>query len=210
MIEEIRTKIFEVARANFATNPGRDPFWEKMVLGIHSQQNRNNPAFQYYSAALFQRDYPRSRYKSKLRRITRIAEDNVSRHYVDPVKQYMKQKDYKAAIVRLSPIWSLSPDSIIYAEALEVSIEAFIKLSQQVREVGQGKVIKRLLWGRPTINKVWITTTVLELPYGTPVDFTKEADDLMRQAEMLVDYMQRTLPADSATKRAIRMFQQAN
>ncbi len=204
VIHEIRTKIFEVAFANFASNPGYDPFWEKMVLGVHSRQNINNPAFQYYSAALFAQHYPRSPFNQRLNRIVETASENVQRHMIQPIDQYMRQMDYKAVLMRLKPFWQ-EPDSLVYGDGLKWSVEAYVKMAEMVRRVGQGEEFRRRCWGRPTVNRMWVTQTIWEEYWdpNQPIDYNHAYRFFLEQADQLIAYMDRTVgPYALATRQA--------
>jgi hypothetical protein len=206
VIHDIRFQILQVSHSFFATHPGRDPFWEKMLLGIHSRQSLSNPLFQFYRGDIFLRDYPRSPHRAWVQRALRVAQQNVDRHYLEPNKHLRSRREWKAIIVRMAPIWSLSDESVIYPAALEESVEAFIQLALQVRTVGQGRVIRGI--GLRTIDENRIRQ-LLELNPGQPIDYAYHYNFLMEQAAQLVNYMERTLPGHAATRNAQRMLAQA-
>ncbi len=207
VIYEIRTKIFELAFSNFATNPGYDPFWEKMILNVHSRQNLSNPAFQYYTAGLFLAHYPNSPYQQRLMEIVQVASENVQRHMMDPVDQYMMQLDFKAVIYRLKDFWE-NRDALVYADALKLSVEAYVKMADMVWQVGQGRVFKRRCWGRPNVDKMFVTQVLWEEHWdpSRPMDYTEAYHFFLQQADELIVYMEKTVgPTDPATLRAKAM-----
>ena len=204
VILEIRSKIIEVAFDNLAHNRGVDPFWEKMVLGVHSRQNLSNPAFQYYSAALFLQHYPRSSYRNRLMEIVNVASENVQRHMIDPIDQYMRQLDYKAVVTRLNVFWT-ERDSLVYADALTWSVEAYVKMAEMVRQVGQGRVFKRRCWGRPHVDQKFVTQTIWEEYWdpNNPMDYNEAYQFFLNQADQLINYMDQTVgPHHPASQRA--------
>ena len=209
VIEEIRFKILNSIETYFHTNAGRDPFWEKMVLGVHSKQSSQNPLFQFYRADLFLRDYPRSSHTSRVRSIQREAERHVENHYMEPNNFLRRNKEWKAIIIRMAPIWQLDDDSPIYGPALEISVEAFINLARDMAIVRRDGVIRRPL--NQTKKRITENTVRgwLEIGPNDPLDWDKEIGFMMEQAITLVEFMERSLPGQDSTRNARRMYNTA-
>lgn len=201
--EAIRIQVLRVARNNFVKARGRDPLWEKMVLGTHESQTRANPFFQNIIAYNFFRDYPRSKYRSEVEKIYSLASKNVDDHFIGIAKYYMNRKEYKAVIIRLQSVWAIGPDSDIYPESLYMSIQAFIKLAQQVKVVGNGKVIRRI--GLRKIDEGRVRS-ILQLQPTDSLNYKEQVEFLIEQATVLMGYMEEAIPNSSWTKKAQRLF----
>ena len=202
--ETVRVKIIRIARGSFSTVVGRDPLWEKMVLNEHSAQTLENPFFQYIIADKFFRDYPNSSHRPEVQQIQNLAASNIDDHFMSIVNFYMRRREYKAAILRLQTVLARGPESQIYGEGLHTSIEAYVKLAQQVSDVGRGRVIRSIGLRRIDEDRV---RAILDIAPLQRLDASLHEKYLLDQASILMGYMEDFIPGDSWTRKAQGFFQ---
>lgn len=203
--QNIRFRMIEVAREYFATHPERDPFWEKMILGIHPTQQQGNSLYQNFIARNFLADFPQisPQMRAVVDEVYKLAIDNIDQHFLAIAKFYHDRREYKATIIRLQPVWRIGPNSNIFPESLYLSIDSFIKLAQQVQTVGEGRVIRQ--FGLRTIDADRVRD-LLELEATDPVDYAEQVNFLLEQASLLMEIMEANIPGNPWTARAQALF----
>ena len=216
-LEKIRFKIIETASKYFHKNAQRDPFWEKMVMGVHHTQTRANPMFQFFTARLFLADFPRSSNKSKVNQIVSRAKKNIDNNFIAPAKGYLRAKAWKAVIMRTSEFWDEGPTHLLYGPALLMSVKAYIGMARDMstiyRRIQNGEANPRIrrnyALNKNDVTKAYITTSWLELYNGTAFNWIEEITFMMDQAKAITEYMESTMPGEKETTEARSLYNKA-